>query len=263
MQWHIPNRQSLSPPVCSTRCSTLARTGNWPSCSRYRPNVHPLSHWCPRVDLSSYVRSLTLGSIFAVACSDGDRRSAGSSAGPAGAGPTLLDPNDWEGVLAAARGQTVNWYLWGGSESINRFVDDAYGPALKDRFGVTLRRVPIADTAKAFVFDTNSIGDFNYVAIAANASNKAAAMVVANLLLAPEMQARQIVPANGFGLGYAIDPNRVTDPNERQLLTDAAAQLGSAATDPADLAASLVGDAAAAYQDLVETGWRQALLGGL
>jgi putative spermidine/putrescine transport system substrate-binding protein len=121
----------------------------------------------------------------------------------------------------------------------------------------------VPDTSKAFVFDTNSIGDFNYVAIPANAANKAAAMVVANLLLDPEMQARQIVPANGFGLGYAIDPNRVTDPVARQLLTDAAAQLGAAAADPSALASSLVGDAAAAYQDLVETGWREALLGGL
>ena len=93
--------------------------------------------------------ALTLGSIFAVACTDDDRRSAGPSAGPARAGPTVLDPNDWEGVLAAARGQTVNRYLWGGSESINRFVDDTYGPVLKDRFGVTLRRVPIADTVDA------------------------------------------------------------------------------------------------------------------
>ncbi|MEQ1699908.1 MAG: hypothetical protein ABMA25_07355, partial [Ilumatobacteraceae bacterium] len=84
---------------------------------------------------------MTLGSIFAVACSNEDRRSAGSGPGPAGAGPGSLDPNDWEGVLAAARGKTVNWYLWGGSESINRFVDDTYGPALKERFGVTLRRV--------------------------------------------------------------------------------------------------------------------------
>ena len=421
--------------------------------------------------------TLTLGSILAVGCTNGDRPSAVSSPGPAGPRPNPLDPNDWDGVLTAARGQSVNWYLWGGSESINRFVDDTYGPALKDRFGVTLRRVPIADTvdavnqvlaedragtvdgavdmiwingenfstlrsagllydgwarampnaslvnwdnpagardfgtdvgamespwssaqfqlvydterlaeadlprsyaalldwacantgrftyiapgpggfqgtrfvkgalfelsggaeqwqtfdrtrwdqwaprlwdyleqlrpclwrsgetypkdenelhrlfandeidftitqaavgpgaliaeglvpdtAKAFVFDTNSIGDFNYVAIPANATNKAAAMVTANLLLDPEMQARQIVPANGFGLGYAIDPNRVTDPTARQLLTDAAAQLGPAATDPTDLASSLVGDAAAAYQDLVETGWRKALLGGL
>ena len=118
-------------------------------------------------------------------------------------------------------------------------------------------------TSKAFVFEHNSIGDFNYVAIPANATHKAAALVVANLLLDPEMQARQIVPANGFGLGYAIDPTRVADPAARQALINAAAALGPAAADPIALAAALVGDAAAPYQDLVENGWRKALLGGL
>lgn len=51
------------------------------------------------------------------------------------------------------------------------------------------------------MFDTNSIGDFDYVAIPADATHAAAAMVLANLLLDPAMQAEQIVPANGFGLG--------------------------------------------------------------
>ena len=39
----------------------------------------------------------------------------------------------------------------------------------------------------------------------------AAALVLANLLLEPEFQAAQILPENGFGLGYAIDVTRVTD----------------------------------------------------
>ena len=396
-----------------------------------------------------------------------------STTGPKG----QIDAARWDAVVTLARGQTVNWYLWGGSDSINRFVDSAYGPALAERYGVTLRRVPVADTvdavnqvlaetaagkadssvdliwingenfstlksksllydgwartlpnstlvnwdnpavardfgvevgalespwssaqfqfvydtarmppgelprsyaalktwacahrgrftyiapgpgafqgtrfvkgalyelsggpapwqtfdqatwdkwspmlwsyltdlkgclwragatypkdenelhklfannevdftitqaavgpgalihdglvpatAKAYVFDANSIGDFNYVAIPSNAKNKAAALVLANLILEPAMQARQIVPANGFGLGYAIDPTRVTDPTQRQVLADAAGQLGAAAAPAADLAKALVGDAAAPYQDLVETGWRRELLGGL
>ena len=85
--------------------------------------------------------TLTLGSILAVGCSNGNRSSAASSPGPAGTGPDPLDPNDWDGVLAAARGQSVNWYLWGGSESINRFVDDTYGPALNRELGTTMLMV--------------------------------------------------------------------------------------------------------------------------
>lgn len=388
--------------------------------------------------------------------------------------PASLDLNDWDSVVEAARGQTVNWYLWGGSESINRFVDDFYGKALQERYGITLNRVPVADTvdavnqvlseqqagkdpgavdliwingenfftlkqanllltdwagklpnsqfvnwdnpaihrdfgnpvdfqespwssaqfqfiydsarmsaddlprsyaglkdwvkqnpgrftyiapgpggfqgtrfvkgalyeisggaeqwaafdqetwdqwapqlwaylneikpylwregetypkdenelhslfannevdfsitqaivgagalieqglvpetSRAFVFDQYMIGDFNYVAIPANAPNKAAALVLANLILEPEFQAAQILPENGFGLGFGIDVNRVSDPEAIALLEEAAQKLGIAATPPADLAQSLVGDSAAQYQNLVEEGWRQYVL---
>ncbi len=387
-----------------------------------------------------------------------------------------VDLANWESVLAAARGQTVNWYMWGGSESINRFVDEFYGKALQERFGITLNRVPVADTvdvvnqilsekeagkdpgsvdliwingenflslkqadmlyrgwarslpnsslvdwdnpavnldfgepiedlespwssaqfqfiydaarmdaselprsyaelkewacanpgrftyiapgpgafqgtrfvkgalfeisgsatqwlkfdqalwdqwspqlwaylnelkpclwregatypkdenelhslfannevdfsitqaiagagsliseglvpetARAFVFDDYMIGDFNYVTIPANAPNKAAALVLANLILEPEFQAAQIIPANGFGLGYGIDVTRVSDATAQTQLRDAAQQLGPAATPPEDLAKSLVGDAAGPYQNLVEQGWRQFVLIG-
>jgi putative spermidine/putrescine transport system substrate-binding protein len=397
------------------------------------------------------------------------------AAGDAGGAPEL-NVADWESVVAAARGQTVNWYLWGGSESINRFVDEFYGTALKERYDITLNRVPVADTvdavnqvlsekeagadpgavdliwingenflslkqadmllpdwsrrlpnarlvdwenpavnldfgepvegyespwssaqfqliydsarmrpeelprsyaallawarenpgrftyiapgpgafqgtrfvkgalfelsggsarwlafdqalwdqespelwaylnelkpylwrqgetypkdenelhalfangevdfsitqaiagagpliaegllpetARAFVFDDHMIGDFNYVAIPRNAPNKAAALVLANLLLDPELQAAQILPENGFGLGYAIDVTRVTDPAQVEALQAAQAQLGVAATPAEDLATSLVGDSAGAYQALVEEGWRQQVLIG-
>ena len=60
-----------------------------------------------------------------------------------------FDINNWDSVLNAARGQTVNWYLWGGSDSINAFVDDFYGKALMERYDITLNRVPLADTVDA------------------------------------------------------------------------------------------------------------------
>lgn len=387
-----------------------------------------------------------------------------------------IDVNDWDRVLEAARGTTVNWYMWGGSDSINRFVDDFYGTALQERYGITLNRVPVADTvevvnqvlsekeadqdpgvvdviwingenflslkqadmlfdgwarsmpnsrlvdwdnpavnldfgepigelespwssaqfqfiydsarmsadelprsyaelrewveanpgrftyiapgpgafqgtrfvkgalfelsgdaqqwlefdqelwdtyapqlwqylngmkpylwregetypadenelhslfangeidfsitqaiagagplineglvpetARAFVFDDYMIGDFNYLAIPKNAPNKPAALVLANLILEPELQAAQILPENGFGLGYGIDVTRVEDPAGVAALEAAAAQLGEAATPAADLARSLVGDSAAEYQNLVEQEWRQNVLIG-
>ena len=69
--------------------------------------------------------------------------------GAANEGLSDFDLNDWDSVLAAAKGQTVNWYIWGGSDSINQFVDDFYGQALQERYGISLNRVPIADTVDA------------------------------------------------------------------------------------------------------------------
>ncbi|GAB4532860.1 MAG: ABC transporter substrate-binding protein [Anaerolineales bacterium] len=409
----------------------------------------------------------TLLSLLLSACAPGGAQPAASGA---------FELNDWDSVLAAAKGQTVNWYMWGGSESINAFVDDFYGQALQERYGITLNRVPIADTvdavnqvlsekeagketgsvdmiwingenfytlkqagmlyagwartipnstlvnwenpainrdfgepvegmespwssaqfqfiydsarmsadelprsyadlktwacahpgrftyiapgpgafqgtrfvkgalfelsgdaaqwgtfdqalwdkwsptlwaylnelkpclwrqgetypkdenelhslfangevdfsitqaivgagalieqglvpdtARAFVFDNYMIGDFNYIAIPANAPHKAAALVLANLILTPEMQAAQVLPKNGFGLGFGIDVTRVSDPAQQQALEAALQKLGQAATPAEDLAKSLVGDAAAPYQSLVEEGWRDNVLIG-
>jgi putative spermidine/putrescine transport system substrate-binding protein len=118
----------------------------------------------------------------------------------------------------------------------------------------------VPETARAFVFDDYMIGDFNYVAIPRNAPNKAAALVLANMLLDPTLQAAQILPENGFGLGYGIDVTKVTDPTAQAALEAAASQLGESATPATDLATSLVGDSAAPYQALVEEGWRANVL---
>jgi len=115
-------------------------------------------------------------------------------------------------------------------------------------------------TSRAFVFNNYMIGDFNYVAIPSNAPHKAAALALANLLLEPEFQAAQILPENGFGLGYAIDVNRVTDSAALAALEAASTKLGDSATPASDLANSLVGDAAPEYQNLIEQGWLENVL---
>lgn len=51
-------------------------------------------------------------------------------------------------VEAEAKGQTVRWWMFGGDDKINAYVDDVVAPAAKKR-GVTIERVPITDTADA------------------------------------------------------------------------------------------------------------------
>ncbi len=128
--------------------------------------------------------------------------------------------------------------------------------------GALIAEGAVPETARAFVFDNYMIGDYNYVAIPRNAPNRAAALVLANLLLEPEFQAAQILPENGFGLGYGIDIRKVTDEQDRATLEAALNRLGPAATPPAALLAALVPDAAPEYQSLIEEGWRENVLIG-
>ena len=59
-----------------------------------------------------------------------------------------VDVEDWNGVLDAARGQTVYLNAWGGSETINDYLEWA-GGRLEDEYGVTLEHVKLGDTAEA------------------------------------------------------------------------------------------------------------------
>lgn len=58
------------------------------------------------------------------------------------------DPRNWDAVLEEARGQTVYFNAWGGSENINNYIDWA-GSTLKERFGVNVVHVKLDDTANA------------------------------------------------------------------------------------------------------------------
>lgn len=49
-------------------------------------------------------------------------------------------------LLRQAKGSEVKWYMWGGSTTVNSWVDGYVAPAVKEKFGITLKRVP-ADAA--------------------------------------------------------------------------------------------------------------------
>lgn len=59
------------------------------------------------------------------------------------------DPADWPAVLDAARGQTLDWYMYTGDEAVNGVVEGYVAPRLEQEFGVELNVVSVADTADA------------------------------------------------------------------------------------------------------------------
>ncbi|HVL98732.1 MAG TPA: ABC transporter substrate-binding protein [Egibacteraceae bacterium] len=63
-------------------------------------------------------------------------------------GSSAVEPGDWPGVLSEADGQTVRWWLFGGDERVNRFIDDHVAPAAAD-LGVTVQKVPVDSTVEA------------------------------------------------------------------------------------------------------------------
>ncbi len=84
-----------------------------------------------------------LGSLVAVAVL---LAGCGSEGGPPAG--TRETPGSWQQVLSQARGQTVNWWMYGGDDRVNAYVRRYVKPAAR-RLGVTVRIVPVSDTADA------------------------------------------------------------------------------------------------------------------
>ncbi|MGB3186318.1 MAG: ABC transporter substrate-binding protein [Ornithinimicrobium sp.] len=61
---------------------------------------------------------------------------------------TTPDERSFADIAAAAQGQEVALWMWGGDPAGNAYVDDVLIPAAKAE-GVELRRVPVADTSDA------------------------------------------------------------------------------------------------------------------
>lgn len=62
--------------------------------------------------------------------------------------PSAAEFADWDAVLAAAEGQTVDLWMWGGTEQGNTYIDTVLAPAASE-FGVTINRVPVTETGEA------------------------------------------------------------------------------------------------------------------
>ena len=108
----------------------------------------------------------------------------------------------------------------------------------------------LPDTVRSHVHDGGTLGNASFVAIPYNAKAKAGAMVLANLLMSPEAQARMANPEI-WGLGPVLALDRLA-PQDRALFD--ALPLGEATLDPAALGPTLP-EPHPSWMDRLETDW--------
>lgn len=93
-------------------------------------------------------RNRTLLTILAVTAALALAACGSDSAPKSGAPASAGADGSWQATLQQARGQTVRWWMYGGDDKINAYVDDDVAAALA-KFGVTLKRVLAINGAPA------------------------------------------------------------------------------------------------------------------
>jgi putative spermidine/putrescine transport system substrate-binding protein len=55
----------------------------------------------------------------------------------------------WDQVVAQAKGTTVNMFMWGGADNINRYINEYVAPQLKSQYDITLKQTPVNDIVES------------------------------------------------------------------------------------------------------------------
>ncbi len=72
-----------------------------------------------------------------------------SACGGSGAdGGDSPEPKPFPEAEEAARGSTVNFFMYGGDDATNAYVDEWVAPRLEEEHGITLKRTPVSDAAE-------------------------------------------------------------------------------------------------------------------
>ncbi|MEL7610548.1 MAG: ABC transporter substrate-binding protein [Bacillota bacterium] len=160
----------------------------------------------------------------------------------------------------------LNPYLWNqgktfpatSTEADNMFADGeillsmSYSPF---SVGINIEKGIYPTTAQAFLFDSGMIGNTNYIAIAANAPNKAGAMVAINEIISAQMQASQYSQLKTLPV---VDYDKLTNA-EKALFDEVQMGAGTLAQD--ELLAKRLPETPAKLVPLIEQIWAEEVVG--
>lgn len=113
----------------------------------------------------------------------GDKETVKAAVRPAMAYLRELNPYLWNEGKTFPDSSTTLDNMFSDGEVVLNMTYDAYGTAVKIADGA------YTQTTQSFQFEKGTIGNTNFMAIAANSGNKAGAMVAINEMLSPEIQA--------------------------------------------------------------------------
>ncbi|MCA9951321.1 MAG: extracellular solute-binding protein, partial [Anaerolineales bacterium] len=133
------------------------------------------------------------------------------------------------------------------------WFDMAYNPAEASSL-VENGRFP--ESTRTFVFEEGTIANTHYVAIPYNSPNKAAALVVADFLLAPEAQLSKAQPDN-WGDLPVLDPTLLPAEWQERF---AATPRGAATLSTEELAAKRLPELQAPWITAIEQAWEAEVL---
>ena len=110
-------------------------------------------------------------------------------------------------------------------------------------------------TTRSFVFDTGTVGNTNFMAIAVNASNIPAALVAINEMLSPEMQYSAY---EALGTLTVLDLDKLSD--EQRLRFDSK-ELGAAELPVGEFLSYRIAEPAGPVIPIIEQLWRDEVVG--
>jgi putative thiamine transport system substrate-binding protein len=155
-----------------------------------------------------------------------------------------LTPNLWRSGAAYPQNESRLGQLLADGEIDISF---AFNPG---RASAAIANFELPDTVRTFVFDQGTIGNASFVAIPYNAANQAGALVLANLLIDPEVQARAQDPAVlGFQTVLNMDALDAADRARFDAL-----ELGIATLSPSELGSALL-EPHASWMTRIQQDW--------
>lgn len=160
-----------------------------------------------------------------------------------------LNPYLWNGGQTFPESSTTLDHMFADGEVVLNMTYDAYDTALKIADGT------YAPTVQTFLFDGGTIGNTNFMAIAANSGNKAGAMVAINEMLSPEIQADRYETLKVIPV---LDNERLS---EEQKAAFGRVELGQGTIPQDELLAKRLPEMPAKLVPLIEEIWMEEVVG--